>query len=195
MGVENFAYLQHDDQDLISEIVDTISDLVCWELDQILPKIKVDMGWFWEDICGKNGPLIILEVFEKCVVPGYQKVSKKLLQHGVKLLAVDSDGMLDALIPGWLEGGVNILYPVEIGTWHTDPVLLRKRFGRKLRMVGGIDKLEIAKGKAGIDAEIERCLPLMREGGYIPTTDHEVPPGTPLQNYRYYLERIRALRF
>lgn len=195
MGVENFAYLQHDDQDLIGEIVNTISDLICWELDQILPLIKVDLGWFWEDICGKDGPLVSPKVFEKHVVPGYHRVSSKLEEYGVKLLAVDSDGVLDCLIPGWLEGGVNILYPIEIGTWHTDPIILRRHFGRELRFIGAIDKLEIARGKKAIDAEIERRLPLMQEGGYIPTPDHFVVPGTKLEDYCYYLEKIRSLRF
>lgn len=195
MGVVNFAYLQYDDQDLLGEIVDTIADLVCWELDQVLPQIKVDMGWVWEDICGRNGPLISPHVFERCVVPGYQKISSKLRQYGVELYVVDSDGLVDALIPGWLEGGVNVIFPMEIGTWHTDLMALRKRFGRELRMIGGLDKRELLKGKAAIDAEIQRRLPLMREGGYIPALDHEVLPGTSLENYRYYLESIRALRF
>jgi uroporphyrinogen decarboxylase len=168
--------------------------LVCWELDQILPKAQVDLGWAWEDICGNNGPLINPEVFATCVVPGYQKISTKLLQFGVKLHAVDSDGVLDALLPGWLEGGVNVLYPMEIGVWQTDLMALRKRFGRELRMIGGINKLELLKDRAAIDAEIERRMPLMRDGGYIPTPDHAVLPGTPLENYRYYLESIRALR-
>jgi uroporphyrinogen decarboxylase len=195
MGVENFCYLQHDDQDLLSEIVDTIADLACWELDQILPKVKVDLGWVWEDISSKSGPFISPKVFEKCVVPGYQKISSKLRQYGVELYAVDSDGILDPLIPGWLEGGVNIIYPVEIGTWQADPMELRKRYGRELRIIGGIDKREIAKGRAAIDAEIERRLPLMHAGGYIPAPDHEIIPGTSLQDYQYYVESIRALRF
>jgi uroporphyrinogen decarboxylase len=194
MGVQNLAYLQYDDRDLLREMVDTIADLVCWELDQILPKAQVDLGWAWEDICGNNGPLINPEVFATCVVPGYQKISTKLLQFGVKLHAVDSDGVLDALLPGWLEGGVNVLYPMEIGVWKTDLMALRKRFGRELRMIGGINKLELLKDRAAIDAEIERRMPLMRDGGYIPTPDHAVLPGTPLENYRYYLESIRALR-
>ena len=195
MGVENLAFLSHDDPDLICEIVDTISDLVCWELDQILPKVQIDMGWAWEDICARSGPLASPKIFERCVVPGYQKIAGKLLEYGVKLFGVDSDGKLDALIPVWLEGGVNVLYPIEIGTWGTDPMELRKRFGKELRLIGGINKLEFLKGPAAIDAEIERRLPLIHEGGYIPSPDHQIVPGTPLKNVQYYLERIRELRF
>lgn len=195
MGVVNFGYLQFDDRDLLSEMVDTISDLVCWGLDQVLSKIQVDMGWGWEDICGSTGPLVTPEVFNTCAVPGYRKISDKLLQYGVKLHVIDCDGLIDDLVPGWLEGGVNVMFPVQIGPWNADPMAFRKKYGRELRIIGGIDKIEITKDKAAIDAEIERRLPLMREGGFIPLPDHLIIPSTPLENYRYYLECIRALRF
>ena len=195
MGVVNFSYIQYDDRDLLVEMVDTISDLVCWGLDQVLPKIQVDMGWGWEDICGSSGPLVTPEVFNTCVVPGYRKISDKLLEYGVKLHLTDCDGLIDDLIPGWLEGGVNVMFPVQISPMNADPMAFRKRYGKELRIIGGIDKLEIVKGKAAIDAEIERRLPIMREGGFIPLPDHLIVPGTPIENYKYYIERIRELRF
>jgi len=191
----NFGYLQYDDRDLLSEMVDTISDLVCWGIDQVLPKIQVDTGWGWEDICGSAGPLVTPEVFNSCAVPGYRKISDKLLQYGVKLHVIDCDGLIDDLVPGWLEGGVNVMFPVQISPMGADPMAFRKQYGKELRIIGGIDKIEITKDKAAIDAEIERRVPLMREGGFIPLPDHLIIPETPLENYQYYLEQIRALRF
>ena len=44
-----------------------------------------------------------------------------------------------------------------------------------------------------IDAEIDRRVPLMADGGYVPLPDHLITPDTPLDDYRYYLDRIRAL--
>ena len=55
-------------------------------------------------------------------------------------------------------------------------------------------KLALEKGRAAIDAEIERRLPLMRDGGFVIMPDHLITPGVPLGDYRYYLDRIRALR-
>ena len=40
-----------------------------------------------------------------------------------------------------------------------------------------------------------RRRPLMKEGGYVMLTDHLVTPGASLANYKYYLDRVRALRF
>ena len=98
-------------------------------------------------------------------------------------------------LPRLLDAGVNVQFPIEIGTWKADPMALRKRFGKELRVIGGIDKLELEKGRAAIDAEIERRVPLMREGGFVPMPDHLITPGVPLDDYRYYIEQMRGLRF
>ena len=195
MGVEGLAYLAYDNRELLGEMVMTQADLVCWALEQVLPKVKPDMGSGWEDICFRTGPLVSPDIFAQVVVPGYRKVSDTLLKYGVDLHMVDCDGMIDALIPHWLDGGVNVMFPVEIGPWGADPMAMRKRHGKALRIFGGINKLEIAKGRVAIDTEIERRLPLMRAGGYVPLPDHLIVPGTSLSDYRYYLDRLRALRF
>jgi len=196
MGVVNMSYLMYDNQDVYADMVDTISDLVCWSIDQIIPKMKTrpDAGWGWEDICGKAGPLVSPQIFEKCVATGYRKIRNKLEEYGVTLFAIDSDGDVEPLVEHWLDSGVNIQFPVEIGTWNADPMELRKKFGEELRIIGGLNKLELEKGPAAIDAEIERRVPLMKDGGYIVMPDHAITPGTSLENYKYYLEKIRSLR-
>ena len=197
MGVINMSYLMYDDQDVYADMVNTLAELTCWGIDQVVPRMHVvpDLGFGWEDICGKNGPLINPDIFIKCVAPGYLKIRNKLEHYGVKLLGVDSDGCVDALVKPWLDSGVNLLYPIEIGTWNADPMIFRRHYGRELRMVGGFNKLELEKDKQAIDTEIERRIPLLRDGGYVIVTDHSVTPASPLVNYQYYLERIRALRF
>ena len=39
MGVENMSYLMYDARDVYADMVKTIADLVCWGMDQILPKL------------------------------------------------------------------------------------------------------------------------------------------------------------
>ncbi len=196
MGVENMSYLMYDDPDVYADMVNTLANLTCWGIDQVLPnmKNKVDMGFGWEDICGKSGPLVSPEIFHKCVAPGYVKVRSKLEEYGVKLLGVDTDGDVAQLVKPWLDSGVNVHFPIEIGTWNADPMEYRKKYGKEMRIIGGFNKLELEKGPAAIDAEIERRIPLMRDGGFIIMPDHLITPGTSLDNYRYYLERIRTLR-
>ena len=59
---------------------------------------------------------------------------------------------------------------------------------------GGLDKREIAKGRAAIDRELEAKLPFMFEHGrYLPSMDHHVPPEVSYADFLYYLERTREL--
>jgi uroporphyrinogen decarboxylase len=74
-----------------------------------------------------------------------------------------------------------------------DPVRLRRKFGRDMRLWGGVDKRELAKGPAAIDAHLKELAPLVEEGGFIPTVDHTVPPDVSLDNFRYYMDRKREL--
>jgi len=197
MGVENFAYFMYDEPDVFADMIDTISNLACWSIEQIIPKMKSkpDMALGWEDICGRSGPFVSPRIFKQYVAPGYLKVRNKLEEYGVKILAVDSDGDISALIKPWLDAGVNLLYPFEVGAWNADPMEVKKKYGRELRIVGGFNKMVLEKGPAEIDEEIERRLPLMKEGGYIVLPDHLITPGASLENYKYYIERIRTLRF
>jgi uroporphyrinogen decarboxylase len=72
-----------------------------------------------------------------------------------------------------------------------DPVHLRNRFGRELRLLGGIDKRAMIAGPDAIDTELARVVPLLKEGGYIPWCDHHVPPDVSLENYLYYVKRMK----
>ena len=157
-------------------------------------KTKPDMGFGWEDICGKNGPLVSPEIFRKHVAPGYRKIRAKLESYGIKFLGIDSDGRIEPLLKDWLDAGVNVHLPIEIGTWNTDPWALRKKFGKELRMMGGYNKLMLGKGREAIDEELKLRIPIMKDGGFVLLPDHAIPPDVPLDDYKYYLQKVRELR-
>ena len=112
----------------------------------------------------------------------------------MNFLAVDSDGDISALAQNWFEAGVNVIFPIEIGTWGGDARAYRKRFGREYRIIGNFDKFALEKGPTEIDTEINRLMPLIQEGGFIMLPDHYITPDTSLDNYQYYLEKIRSIR-
>ena len=197
MGVENMCYLMYDDPDCYGDMVDTISDLICWGIDQVMPRMKStpDLGFGWEDICGKSGPLVSPDIFERHVASGYRKIRSKLEEYGITIYGLDSDGLVEPLIGNWMAAGVNLMFPLEPGTWKASPEAMRKKFGKELLIQGGFDKLVLEKGRDAIDAEIERHIPLMKEGGFVMMPDHAITPGVPLDDYEYFLDRIAALRF
>jgi uroporphyrinogen decarboxylase len=195
MGVQNMSYLMFDDRDVYADMVNTIAELVCWGLDQVLPKVQADAGFGWEDICGRAGPLVSPAIFEECVAPGYRKIRAKLEEYGVTLYGIDSDGDVTALLRPWLDAGVNLQFPIEVGPWKGDAMKFRRQYGKELRVVGNFDKLTLERGHAAVEAEIQRLLPLLRDGGFILMPDHLITPGVALADYRWYLDQIRNLRF
>ena len=39
--------------------------------------------------------------------------------------------------------------------------------------------------------EFKRLLPVMKQGGFIPSVDHQAPLDVSLENYRYYILLLR----
>jgi uroporphyrinogen decarboxylase len=197
LGLENFSYLQADDPALFREIVETHATCIAVTLERALTEadkvgVKYDMGHMWEDICYNHGPLVNPRTFREVAVPQIRRIIDVARRHGIELFSVDCDGKVDELILPWREAGIPTMFPVETGDW-ADPVELRRRFGRELTMMGGIDKRRLAQGPKAIDEMIDHLTPLVEEGGYLPMPDHRLPPDVSLENYIYYLNRIKKL--
>jgi uroporphyrinogen decarboxylase len=198
LGMENCAYLAVDDPELYKELIDRIGSLAYSLVDATLKeaakrKLRFDFGHMWEDICFKNGPLISPVVFEEFVGPWYKKITDRARQDGVELVSLDCDGCIDALLPIWLKNGVNVMFPIEVGTWRASIAPWRKKYGKDIRGVGGMDKVVFSKDKAAVDTEIERLKALVDLGGFIPCPDHRIAPDAEWDNVRYYCDAFRKV--
>ena len=193
MGLERLSYMIYDDPGLIHDIVDHIATCVCETIERALGQIHFDFALMWEDMAGKGHPLCSPRSFREFQVPAYKRVTDLLHRYGVNIIMVDSDGMDDPLIPGWLEGGVTGLYPMEVAAGE-DAVALRRKYGKSLMLYGNIDKRVLAQDRQAIDAEVLSKVPwLLLQGGYVPWVDHLVPPDVPFENFRYYASLIRRI--
>lgn len=195
LGVEHLSYLYADDEDLYKEIVDTLCGL-CYQATKTILETgaEFDYAHFWEDICFKNGPLVSPAVFEEFVGPWYGKITALLREYGIDIVSVDCDGCIDALIPTWMNNGVNTMFPIEVGTWNASIAPWRETYGRELRGVGGMNKTVFARDKAAVDAEIERLKPLIALGGYLPCPDHRIAPDAEFALVQYYCDKMQQLR-
>jgi len=184
---EGLAYACFDYPDMVEDMVETCCLLVEDSLDQLLPHVDFDYATGWEDICFKNGPIISLDFFTNVVVPRYKRIGAKLRDAGIDLWYTDCDGDVRPLLPGFLEAGINCLFPYEVNSC-VHPAELLGEYGKDLRIMGGVDKLEMRKGRAAIKAYMETLVPLVERGGYIPFCDHRCPPDVDPDDYLYYLD-------
>ncbi len=198
MGVTNLSLLLYDDPTLFPEMVERLGDLFHTVLERALSAARAvgctfDYASLWEDMCYNSGPLISPRIVREVMGPQYQRITDLLRSYGCDVVVLDCDGKVDDLLPIWLENGVNVAFPLEVGTWGADPIACRKRFGRDLLIMGGFDKRILAQSKDAISREIERLAPLAEEGGFIPFCDHRVPADVPLENYLHYLEQAKSV--
>ena len=128
-----------------------------------------------------------MDFFEQVVFPRYRRIGDKLHAAGIDLWYTDCDGDVRPLIPGFLEAGINCLFPYEVNSC-VHPGELLKVYGKELRIMGGVDKMELKKGKAAIKRYLESLVPLVERGGYIPFCDHRCPPDVTPDDYLYYLD-------
>jgi len=192
-GTENLSYAFFDQASLVHEILDFMVEFFIKTTEKALKEVEVDAFIFNEDFAYKSGPLISPRIYREFFLPRHRKIVEFLRKHGVKVIELDSDGNTEDLIPLLIEAGINCHFPLEAAA-RMDPVKIRKKYGRNLALMGGIDKRELAKDKKAIEKEVRRkILPMLKEGGYIPTVDHTVPPDVPLENFLYYLELKRKL--
>jgi uroporphyrinogen decarboxylase len=194
MGVEGISYLYADDEELFDEIINVVGELSYKVTERVLKSgAKFDFAHYWEDICFKNGPLVIPSVFDEKVGPHYKRISELLNSYGINIISLDCDGMIDSLLPTWLNNGVNTMFPIEVGTWNASIKPWREKYGKQIRGVGGMNKNVFAEDYTAIDKEIERLKPLVELGGFIPCPDHRIPPDAKWENVQYYCDRMRNI--
>ncbi len=192
MGVEELSVAFHEDEALIDEVCEFWGDFIIQAFHRALVEATPDYVLFWEDLAFKTGPPLSPRHFRRFFLPHYKRVIEDFRRHGVTLFMVDSDGNINDIIPLWIEAGVNILAPFEVAA-GMDVVQVGRQYGRDLAMIGGVDKMEVAKGRLAMEAEVWRhVVPLLDRGGYIPTLDHAVLPETSLGDYRNYLSHLRS---
>lgn len=192
IGFEDIALMTYDDPELLEEIVETLCQVACTVLEKVLKDVTVDFGAGWEDICFNSGPIVSPSFMRDIVLPRYKRITQLMQKHGCHLSWTDCDGNLNPIADIFMEGGINIMFPVEVNG-GTDPVALRKRFGTDMRFQGGFCKMKFAESPQAIDAELLRLKPVVDEGGFVPGVDHRVQADAPLANYMYYLKRKREL--
>jgi uroporphyrinogen-III decarboxylase len=193
MGEEVACLAYYDQPELMADILATISDTTFRVLEPISAKLRIDQLSVHEDFAGKSGPLVgpvqVAEYFR----PFYRRIWDLVSSRGARLFQQDTDGNINPVIPALLDCGLNCIYPMEPAA-GMDIVAVRQTYGQRLSMLGGIDKHVIRRDQAAIRAELEYKLqPALTSGGCVFSLDHRIPNGTPIENYRYYVDLGREM--
>lgn len=193
MGEETACIAYYEQPGLMRDVLDTVQETAIRVFERITEQLTIDQLFVHEDLAGKSGPLVGPSQVRQFIGPYYRRVWDLLCSRGTRLFNLDSDGDVAPVIEPFLESGVNAMHPMEPAA-GMDIVAVRRRYGRRLAMLGGIDKHVLRRGKEEIRRELEyKMQPPMREGGTVFGLDHRIPNGTPLEHYRYYVALGREI--
>jgi len=187
MGIERHLYAFYDQPELMHRINSDLAAHHVRLLKRVAAVCPPAFMTFAEDMSYNHGPMLSEGLFREFIAPYYRMVVPLLKEMGTTVI-VDSDGDVTQMVPWLLEVGVDGVLPLERQA-GVDAAELRRRYPT-LRMIGHYDKMVMTRGEAAMRAEFERLLPVMRQGGFIPSVDHQTPPGVSLEEYRCYLRLL-----
>jgi uroporphyrinogen decarboxylase len=192
MGTEALSFAWYDQPALMHEMMEFFADFIIETSRPILERIDVDYFVLNEDMSMKSGPLLGPDTYRTFIFPHLKRLVAFLRGMGTRYVAVDSDGDPTVLLPLLLDAGIDTVWPIERAA-DVSPQMWRRRFGRDLRLWGGVDKRVLPRGPEAIRSHLLEFVPLIEEGGFIPTVDHTVPPDVSWDNFRVYMDMKHAL--
>ncbi len=188
LGIENHLYSFYDEPELYHRICSDLADYIIAQLPEIYSVCHPDFMVISEDMSYNNGPMLSEALFDEFLLPYYQRIIPEIKKYGTKVI-VDTDGDVSMMIPWLMRAGVDGVLPLERQA-GVNLVRLREQYPDFL-FIGGFDKMTMPKGEEAMRAEFERLMPVMRKGGYIPSCDHQTPPGVSLENYRIFVRLLK----
>jgi hypothetical protein len=191
LGIEEHMLAYYDYPEMLHDINEFVLQIYMNKLDKIFDIITPNIVFFEEDLSGSNGPMLSPALFDEFVGAYYKRLVPFLKNKGVENVFVDTDGEFNVLIPNFIEAGIDGFLPMDV-YGGMDIVAVRQKYPT-LKFIGGYNKLVLAEGKEAIDKEFERIMPVIKQGGYLVSLDHQAPPDTPLENYKYYIERLKEV--
>ncbi len=187
LGIERHLMAFHDEAELLHRINDRLADWMLRYIDELDGLGHLDFVTFAEDLSYNHGPMLSKKSFDAILLPYYQRVVPALKQRGIRVI-VDSDGDITRCAPWFAAAGIEGILPLERQAGVDIDVLQRNHPDQIF--IGHYDKMVMPRGEAAMRAEFERLLPAMRRGRFIPSVDHQTPPGVSLENYRIYLRLL-----
>lgn len=194
MGEENACLAYYEEAELVEDVMRTIRATSTQCLARVCERVKVDQLSVHEDFAGRSGPMIGPALIEQTLKPHYAASWEIVKAAGGTIFQLDTDGNINPVIDALLDCGLTSIYPMEPAA-GMDVVQVRAKYGNRLAFAGGIDKHVLRGTRDDIRRELEYKLDpkVYAQGGCVWGLDHRIPNGTPLENYRYYVDTARSI--
>ena len=183
----------------LAEDPEWLADMFAHELEMSMA--LMDMVWeagytfdgiSWPDDMGyKFNQFFSLNTYRELMKPLHKRAIDWAHAKGIKA-HLHSCGDINPFVPELVEIGLDALNPLEVKA-GMDPLYLKKTFGDRLVLHGGINAL-LYEDMDALEAEMRRLIPTLKQhGGYILSSDHSVPSSMSLEHFRRFVELGKEL--
>lgn len=181
-------YAFYDHPELMHQMNNDLLEYNCEAIETLCTFCRPSFILLAEDLSYNKGPMISKECFDEFLAPYYRKIVAVMKRNGI-IPIMDSDGDVTQCINWFKEVGIEGIGPLE-RIAGTDVNQIRKDHPDFL-LIGGFDKTIMHKGESVMRREFERLLPVMKQGGYLLSVDHQTPPEVSLEQYRQYVHLLK----
>jgi hypothetical protein len=162
-------------------------------LGRALGDVTPSIGIFYEPIASNHAPVVSPATYAKFTLGPLRRIVEVFRAAGVGLTFIRTAGAVESLIPVWLDAGIDGLFVNQTAAAGIDFVRLRRCFGPRLKLLGGIDWRLAAGGEATFPALQERIRALIDLGGAIPYLDDTIRPHIAFDDFRRYRETLNEM--
>jgi len=159
-----------------------------------LRALGVEICVIGDDIATNHGLLVAPDMYREQILPHFSELVKNLKAAGLYVIK-HSDGDLRAVLPELIETGIDCIDPIDpLG--HMNLAEVTREFGGRVARKGNVDCVETLVSRPTDDVwrETARCI-LEGAGapGHIISSSNSIHRGIHPENYRAFLEAVRAL--
>ena len=137
-----------------------------------------------DDFGMKTGTFMSVQMFNEFIAPYFSERIAYTKKYISAFYEHHSCGSVYSLIPSLIKCGVDIINPIQPGTYQMEPERLKKNYGSAICFWGGIDTQELLprSGAGKVKEEVKRILAIMGTDGYILSPAHCIQNDVPVEN-------------
>jgi uroporphyrinogen decarboxylase len=183
--------------DMISYLLEMMGEyqrsLVAEVLDRIGPYVSVVMTG--SDLGTQRAPALSPDLYYSLVWPEYKKLWDLIKSKSEAKIFYHSCGSVYPMIPYLIEGGVDILHPIQpMAADMGDHKKLKREFGDDLTFWGGFDQQHVLPHGTPeeVTEDAKRLLDaFMPGGGYVFAAGHNIQADVPPENVIALFDTVR----
>jgi uroporphyrinogen decarboxylase len=155
--------------------------------------MKPDGYFMIEDLAHNRGMLFSPASWRNILKPYYKKLGLFLRENGIHFL-MHCCGNAELIFADLIEAGVQVMQPLQVSA-RMDVLSLREKYQNRLAFWGNIDIRKLSEDDDFWFNEVLPKINLAKSGGYIYHSDHSVPCNIDFDQYKEFIDKIKAVRF